>query len=148
DLINTIRNMRAELEINPASRINIQLTVISKLTQKSLELLSGYIKNLAKVNNLTLTQKYIPQNNQYAIVFKDLHIVMPLSGLVDAAAQLKKTQSRIDKLESEIKSKESMLANKNFTARAPEEIVEEERNKLSGMREQIIKLEAIKHGLR
>ncbi|MDP2927482.1 MAG: valine--tRNA ligase [Candidatus Omnitrophota bacterium] len=148
DLINTIRNMRAELEINPASRINIQLTVISKLTQKSLELLSGYIKNLAKVNNLTLTDKYIAQNNQYAVVFKDLHIVMPLEGIADVVEQLKKTNLKIDKLKSEIKIKEAMLANKNFTTRAPKEIVDAEKNKLIDMHEQAKKLEAVKNGLR
>jgi valyl-tRNA synthetase len=147
DLINTIRNMRAELEINPASQINIQLTVTAKLTQKSLELLSGYIKNLAKIDNLTLTEKYVAQNNQYAVVFKDLHIVMPLSGIVDVAQQLKKTSLKIDKLKSEIKNKEAMLANKNFTTSAPKEIVETEENKLIAMHEQINKLEVIRNGL-
>jgi len=148
DVINTVRNMRAELEINPASRIDIQLTVANRLAQKTLELLSGYIKNLAKVNNLTLTDKYIAQNNQFAVVFKDMHVVMPLEGVVDVAQQLKKTNSKIDKLKSEVKNKETMLANKNFTGRAPEEIVETEKNKLTDMYEQIKKLEVIKNGLR
>ena len=148
DLINTIRNMRAELEVNPASRIDLQLTVSSKLTRKSLELLSEYIKNLAKVNNLTLTEKYVAQNNQYAVVFKDLHIVMPLEGLIDVVQQLKKINLKIDKLKSEIKNKEAILANRNFTARAPEEIVEAEKNKLIDMHEQLKKLEVIRNGLR
>jgi valyl-tRNA synthetase len=148
DVINTIRNMRAELEVNPASRVDIQLIVRSKLTQKSLELVSEYIKNLAKVNNLTLTDKYIAQNNQYAVVFKDLHIVMPLEGIIDLETQLKKNNSKIDKLKSEIKNKEMMLANKNFSKRAPKEIVEAEKNKLIDMQEQIKKLKVIKNGLR
>jgi valyl-tRNA synthetase len=148
EVINTIRNMRAELEINPASRVDIQLTVPNKLTQKSLELVSVYINNLAKVNNLTLNDKYVAQNNQYAVVLKDLHIVMPLEGIVDLAQQLKKTNLKIDKLKTEIKNKEAMLANKNFTARAPKEIVETEKNKLIDMQEQIKKLEVIRNGLR
>ena len=148
DVINTIRNMRAELEINPASQIKIQLAVTHKLTQKSLQLLSGYIKNLTKVNNLTITDKYIAQSNQYAVVFKDLHIVMPLEGVVDVSQQLKKTSLKIDKLKFEIKNKETMLANKNFTARAPGEIVEAEKNKLIDMHEQVKKLKEIKNGLR
>jgi len=148
EVINTIRNMRAELEVNPASRIDIQITAYSKLTQKTLELLSGYIKNLARINNLIFTEQYIAQSNQYAVVFKDLHIIMPLNGVVDLNQQLKKTDSKINKLKSEIKNKEVMLANKNFTARAPEEIVEAEKSKLIDMHEQIKKLEVIKNGLR
>ena len=148
NLINTIRNMRAELEVNPASRIDIRLTVTSKLTQKSLELVSDYIKNLAKVKNLIFSEKYTPQNNQYAVVFKDLQVVMPLEGVIDVALQLKKTDLKINKLKSEIENKEVMLKNKNFTSRAPAEIVEAEKNKLSDMREQVKKLEVIKNGLR
>ena len=148
DVINTIRNMRAELEINPASRVDIQLASSNKLTHKSLELFTSYIKNLAKVNNLTLTEKYIAQNNQYAVVFKDLHIVMPLKGIADVADQLKKINLKIDKLKSEIKIKEATLANKNFSTRAPKDIVEAERNKLTARYEQVKKLEVIKNGLR
>jgi valyl-tRNA synthetase len=147
DLINTIRNMRAELEVNPVSRIDIQITVTNKLTQAHLEPLFSYIQNLAKVNNLTLSDKYIPKKNQYAVVYKDLHVVMPLEGVIDIDQQLKKTNLKIDKLKAEIKNKESMLANKNFTARAPEEIVQTEKNKLADMREQVKKLEVIKNGL-
>ena len=147
DLINVIRNMRAELEVNLARRIDIQVAVYNKRTRESLELLSSYIKNLAKVNHLTLTEKYTAQNNQYAVVFKDLHIAMPLEGVIDLTEQLKKTNLKIDKLKSEIKAKEVVLANKNFTARAPAEIVEAEKNKLIDMHEQVKKLEVIKNGL-
>ncbi|MCX5694651.1 MAG: valine--tRNA ligase [Candidatus Omnitrophica bacterium] len=147
ELINTIRNMRAELEVNPVSRIDIQLAVTNKLIQKSIEMFAVYIKNLAKVNNLAFTDQYIAQNNQYAVALKDLHVIMPLAGVVDVAEQLKKTNLKIDKLKAEIKNKETMLTNKNFTVRAPKEIVETEKVKLVDMNEQLKKLEAIKHGL-
>ena len=56
--------------------------------------------------------------------------------------------NKIDKLKTEIKNKQVMLANKKFTERAPTEIVEAEKNKLVDMHEQIKKLEVIKNGLR
>jgi valyl-tRNA synthetase len=148
DVINAIRNMRAELEVNPVSRIDIQLTVTNQDTRISLEMLAVYIKNLAKVNNLTLNDQYLARNNQYTVLLKELQVVMPLAGVVDAAEQLKKTNLKIDKLKSEIKNKEAMLANQNFTAHAPPEIVEIEKNKLTAMNEQVKKLEVIKNGLR
>ncbi len=148
EIINTIRNMRTELDVNPASRIDIQLAVTDKNTRKSLEILEPYIKNLAKVDNLTLTDKYSPQKNQYAVVFKNLHVVMPLEGVVDVGQQIKKIDLKVEKLKLEVKNKEAMLENKNFTARAPVEIVEGEREKLSQIREQIKKLEVIRNGLR
>ena len=103
ELINTIRNMRAELEVNLSSWIDIQLTVADQRRQQSLEPLAGYIKNLAKVNNLTIAGQYTPRNNQYVALLKDLHVVMLLEGVVDVAEQLQKTNLKIDKLKTEIK---------------------------------------------
>ena len=147
DIINTIRNMRAELEVNPASFIDIKIAFADKTEEKSTQILFSYIKNLAKINNLSVVDKYVPQSNQYAVVFKNMHIIMPLSGLVDVLEQLKKVQIKIDKVQLDIRNKELMLANKNFTGRAPKEIVDAEKAKLTEMQAQMIKLEAIKNGL-
>ncbi|MDP3142472.1 MAG: valine--tRNA ligase [Candidatus Omnitrophota bacterium] len=148
DIINTIRNMRAELEINLTSRINIRLTFGNKQSQKTTEPLFEHIRNLAKIDLLTVAEKYSVANNEYTVVLKDMHITMPLAGIADVAEQIKKNRGKIEKLESEIKNKEIMLANKNFTQRAPREIVDGERAKLEDMRQQIAKLEVIINGLR
>ena len=148
DVINTIRNMRTEMDIDCASRIDIQLVATSKITQKTVELLLEPIKNIAKINNLIILDKYTVRNNQYAVVLKNLQIVMPLEGVVDIQAWLKKTNLKTDKLKLEIENKKTMLANKNFAQRAPKEIVELERSKVKDMTEQLNKLEAIIDGLR
>ncbi len=148
DIINTVRNMRAELGVGLASRIEIKLTLTDKLDEEKLGPLAPYIKNLAKIDNLVVTGEYLPQKNEYAVVLKNMHIVMPLAGIVDVAGQLKKNLAKIDKLRFEIRTKEGMLANENFARRAPKEIVQEEKTKLNDMRTQLVKLEVIKNGLR
>lgn len=148
EIINTIRNMRAEMEIGLQNRINIKLTFTDKFIQKSTEALFNHIKNLAKIDSLTVTEKYTAVNNEYAVVLKNMHIAMPLAGLADVDVQIKKNQLKIDKLKSEIKNKEAMLSNKNFIQRAPKEIVDAEKIKLEDMRQQITKLEVIINGLR
>ncbi len=148
DIINTIRNMRAELEVNLQTRINIKLTFANKLAQNSMEPLFDHIRNLAKINNLSVNEKYTVQNNEYVVLLKDIHIAMPLVGIAEVSEQIKKNRLKIEKLESEIKNKETMLSNKNFTERAPKEIVEAEKSKLNDMRAQIAKLEVIINGLR
>ncbi len=148
DIINAVRNMRAELEVGLASRIEIKLTLPDKLDQEKLGPLAPYIKNLAKIDNLVVTGEYLPQKNEYAVVLKNMHIVMPLAGIVDVAGQLKKNLAKIDKLRFEIRTKEGMLANENFARRAPKEIVQGEKTKLNDMRTQLVKLEVIKNGLR
>ncbi|MDD5128324.1 MAG: valine--tRNA ligase [Candidatus Omnitrophica bacterium] len=148
DIINTVRNMRAEMEVGLNNRIEIKLTFSDRSREKIIAPLINYIKNLAKVETLKITEKYLPQENEFACVLKDMHIVMPLKGIVNVAEQIKKNQLKIDRLESEIKNKETMLANKNFLGRAPKEIIDTEKAKLKDMREQVTKLEVIKNGLR
>jgi len=148
EIINTIRNMRAEMEVGLQNRIEIKLSFEDKTLQKSLEPLLDYTKNLARIENLILNDKYSVQSNEYVVVLKDLHIAMPLAGIADSKEQIRKNELKIEKLNSEIKNKEAMLENKNFLQRAPKEIVETERTKLADMRAQIEKLQVIINGLR
>ncbi|MDD5561378.1 MAG: valine--tRNA ligase [Candidatus Omnitrophica bacterium] len=148
DIINCIRNMRAEMEVSVNSHVEIRLTFADKYMEKTVQPLFEHIKNLAKVDKLSISESYLPQANEFACVLKNMHIVMPLSGIVNVAEQIKKNQAKIDKIKSEIKNKEAMLANRNFLARAPKDVVDAEKNKLTYMHEQAIKLEEIKNGLR
>ncbi len=146
--IKAIRNIRQELEVGLTSRIEVKLTPANKENKDSLDQLTPYIKNLARVDSLIFTEKYTAGKNEYASVLKNMHIVMPLQGIVDAQEVCRKNQAKIDKLEFEIKNKENTLANKNFLNRAPKEIVDTEKTKLNDMRQQVIKLKAIRDGLR
>jgi valyl-tRNA synthetase len=148
DIINTIRNMRSEMEVGLNSRIEIKLTLSDKGAEETMAPLTDYIKNLAKLDVLSITERYQPQDNEFACVLKDMHIVMPLKGIVNVEEQIKKNQSKIDKIKFEIKNKEAMLNNNNFISRAPKDIIETEKTKLKDMHEQVIKLEVIKNGLR
>ncbi|MFA6129746.1 MAG: valine--tRNA ligase [Candidatus Omnitrophota bacterium] len=148
DIINAIRNMRSEMELGLASRPEIKLTFADKSMEESLRPLFSHIKNLAKLDQLSIAENYLPQENEYTSILKNMHIVMPLKGIVNVAEQINKNQVKIDKIKSEIKNKEIMLANKNFLSRAPKEIIDAEKNKLKDMHEQAAKLEVIKNGLR
>ena len=148
DIINTIRNMRAQMDIGLGIQIEIRLAFYGKSMERGLLPLIDYIKSLAKVGSLTLADAYQPQENEFACVLKDMHIVMPLKGMVNVGEQIQKNQAKIDKIKSEIKNKEAMLANKNFLSRAPKEIVDAEKDKLKSMFDEVVKLEEIKNGLR
>jgi valyl-tRNA synthetase len=148
DIINTVRNMRVEMDVPLGNRIGITIVVPGKKQEGGIADVADYIKNMARVENLKITSAYLPQKNEFTCVLKDMHLVMPLDGIIDAAEQLKKNQAKIDKLKLEIENKEKMLSNSNFLDRAPKGVVDAEKGKLEDMRGQILKLEEIKNGLR
>ena len=70
---------------------------------------------------------------------------MPLEGLVDIEAEKKKMMSKAGELEKYVKSVESKLNNKNFAERAPKDIVDKEKEKLS---EAKVSLEKLRENLK
>ncbi len=147
EFITVIRNMRSELEIPPADLINIKISTANQQLAKLLKSMLVNLQKLAKINNIEILDTYLRQGNEYISGLKDAHIAIPLSGLIDIDKYRQKITQRISKIESEIKSKENMLANENFVKRAPEEIVEKERERLRELKETLIKLKAVENGL-
>jgi valyl-tRNA synthetase len=80
-------------------------------------------------------------------VVGELKLLIPLLGLIDVDAELKRLAKEIARLEGEIRKCEAKLGNANFVANAPAAVVEQEKQRiaefsttLNGLREQATKL--------
>ena len=73
---------------------------------------------------------------------------LPLEGIIDFAAEKTRLSKEIDKLKGEAKKIEAKLGNADFVARAPEEVVEENRERLAESEARREKLEAALEKLR
>jgi valyl-tRNA synthetase len=65
-----------------------------------------------------------------------LDVYVDLAGLIDVEAEIARKEAELAKLEGFIKGKEQKLANENFTARAPAEVVAREREGLAELKVQ------------
>lgn len=148
EIITTIRNMRAELDI-PAQALNLSVKITSSksTTRLLVETNEIHIKNLARLAKLTIEEEYRHLAGEFVNVLKDMHIVIPLEGIIDIEKHRRKIEDKISKAQNDIKTKEIMLAKKDFIKRAPAEIIEGEREKLKALSEEIKKLKGVKDGL-
>ena len=71
-----------------------------------------------------------------------LEIYVPLAGVVDLAAEAKRLEKEIGRVEADLTRVEKKLANPNFTGKAPAEVVEKERAKAAELSEKLSKLRA------
>ena len=147
EAINTIRNMRIELEVGLNEPVDIKITCPSKDTLKLFNSAKVYIKTLVKVKDLSLNEHYLKAESEFTAVVNNMHISIPLA-VSDIEKQKVKINRRIEKAKTDVALKEKMLADENFVKRAPKEIVEQEREKLKGLGETLKKLEALNYGLR
>jgi valyl-tRNA synthetase len=70
-----------------------------------------------------------PPAGAVQIVLDESVLALPLAGIIDVDAEQKRLKREIDKVGSEIRQLDAKLANEKFVSRAPEHVVEEQRER-------------------
>jgi valyl-tRNA synthetase len=68
-------------------------------------------------------------------------LFIPLAGLIDVDKERARLEGERDRLANQLRATEAKLANEQFTARAPEQVVANERNKADSLRDQLSRVE-------
>lgn len=130
--IRTIRNLRAEAVIKPGVKITVILQSESDRENDILKSGETYIKDLAKVEQLTIVKNLASDPGQViAGVQGTVQVLIPLTGVVDVALLRSKLKKNLAKAEGEIKSLQSRLSNPGFVNKAPANVIQEARNSLA-----------------
>jgi valyl-tRNA synthetase len=125
DLVTAIRSMRAEMNIT--AQIPLVLAAASDETKARAERWAEFIKRLARVSDISAAAS-APQGAVQLIVRGEV-VALPLKGVIDLAAERARLDKELARAEADIKRVDAKLANEKFVANAPEEIVEEEKEK-------------------
>ncbi len=125
DLVTAIRSMRAEMNITAA--IPLVLANASAETKARAERWAEFIKRLARVSEIS-SATAAPQGSAQLVVRGEM-AALPLKGVVDLGAERARLGKEMRKAEADIARVDAKLGNANFVARAPEEVVEEEKEK-------------------
>ncbi len=135
--IRTIRNLRAEAEIKPAVKVTAILQTESDREQHILTAGQAYIKDLGKVETLTITtindvaQVDVDASQAIAGVVGTVQVLIPLAGVVDIEAQRTKLERDLKRVEAEIQALSGRLGNPGFVNKAPADVVESSRATLA-----------------
>ncbi|MGX9418153.1 valine--tRNA ligase [Vibrio sp. WJH972] len=139
--ISSIRNLRAEYDINPGKPLEVMLKSASDVDTARVEANSAVLVSLAKLESIRiLTAGEETPACATALVGKS-EMMIPMAGLIDKDAELDRLAKEVAKTQGEIKRIEGKLNNQGFVAKAPEAVVAKEREKLDGYKETLVKLE-------
>ncbi len=126
DAIRAIRNRRAEMNVPPSRKANVIIVTANKSLFADKD---QYFARLASASGIELKDK-CEGEGCVRIVTGECEIFIPLADMVDLAAERERLTKELANAESEIARAEGKLANADFVARAPEKVVNAERQKL------------------
>ncbi|HGS5357133.1 TPA: valine--tRNA ligase [Vibrio cholerae] len=139
--ITSIRNLRAEYDINPGKPLEVMLKAANEQDAARIEANKPVLVSLAKLESIrVLADGEATPACATALVGKS-ELMIPMAGLIDKDAELDRLAKEIAKTQGEIARIEGKLGNEGFVAKAPEAVITKEREKLAGYQEALMKLE-------
>lgn len=151
-MVQAIRNARAQLRIPPTQSIEAivdadqSMIVSADEVKQTLEEESAAICSLARVAPLRIVEEgqgRPPPDQMMTLIVDPLVVMLPLGGVVDVRAERLRLGREIDECEGGVRRLESLLASQDFVARAPEEVVEREQERLRGLKERQLRLQEV-----
>ncbi len=127
DLVSEIRSARAETNVPAGAQIALLLINPGDDTAARVTRWDGMLKRLARLETIE-TAAAAPKASVQLLVRGEV-AALPLEGVVDIAAERARLDKEIAKLDGEVKKIDAKLGNADFLKRAPEEVVEEQRDR-------------------
>ena len=137
DAIRAIRNRRAEMNIPPSKKSKVYVeTAFADVFAVG----SEFIKRLAYASDVEIADAFGDLGNTVTIVTNDAKIYIPLGDLVDFEAEAKRLQQELAAAEEKLAFINKKLDNPGFVNKAPEKVVQQNRDEAAKLTEKIANL--------
>ncbi|MBB3972267.1 valine--tRNA ligase [Hansschlegelia beijingensis] len=140
ELVTELRSARAEMGVPPAATLPLVLVGADGALQARAERAAPTLARIARVSGVSFAETAPGEAIQ--LLVRGTIVAVPLSGVVDIGAERARLAKEREKTLGEIKRIDGKLSNESFVARAPEDVVEGEREKRAGYQDRLAKIEA------
>lgn len=137
-LVSEIRTVRAEMNVPPSAELPLTLTGASDITVARLKTHQGLLARLARLSDVSVSDT-VPAG-AVQVVVDEATAALPVGDVIDVAQEVARLQKEIGKVDGEIGKIEKKLANESFIAKAPPEVVEEQRSRAEDYQQSKTKL--------
>jgi valyl-tRNA synthetase len=138
------RNLRGEMQLSPALRVPLIMEASSTEQAARLQSFAPYLQSLAKLSEVTVADK-LPESPAPVSVVGEAKMMLKVE--IDVAAERERLTKEITRLDGEITKANAKLSNESFVARAPAQVVAQEKERVANfsatlekLREQFSKL--------
>ncbi len=124
EMVNAARRLRSEMNLSPAARVPL----VAAGDAATLKALTPYIKSLAKLSEVEITED-LPSDEAAVAIVGSYRVMLKVE--IDVAAEIARLDKEIERLASEIAKTKAKLSNESFVAKAPAAVVEQEKKRLN-----------------
>jgi valyl-tRNA synthetase len=128
--ITAIRAVRSEMNVPPAAQLSLQVRDAGAATQARLKTHRDLLMRLARLNAIDIATG-APSKGAVQVVVDEATFTLPLAGVIDVRREQARLQKEMEKAGSEISKWTAKLGNEAFVAKAPPEVIEEQRERLA-----------------
>jgi len=139
-LIEEIRSLRAQMRVPVGAKVTLIELDLAPARAEALERNRALVARLARI--AAFETAAVAPKGAVTLTVPEATFCLPLADVIDVAAERERLAKTLDKLEKEAKGLRAKLSNPAFVARAPEEVVDEQRARLEAVEEEIAILRA------
>jgi valyl-tRNA synthetase len=123
DLIVSVRNLRAELKVEPKVKVPVEIFAPEPAIRKMIEQNHGAVERLGNVEMITFVENSLANRpGARGTARFDVHVIYERK--IDVAAESDRLKKELEKIEKELSNNQKQLGNDQFLAKAPEKVVE------------------------
>lgn len=129
EIIRAVRNTRSEVNTPMSKQIPMMIKTNSEANSNRLETERPFIERFCNPSTLTIsTDVEIPEEVITTAVTGG-SVILPLEGLIDMEKEIARLEKELEKWQKELERVDKKLSNEKFVAKAPEKIINEEKEK-------------------
>jgi valyl-tRNA synthetase len=123
DLIVNVRNVRAELKVEPKVKVQIEIFAQEPAIRAMIEQNRRSVERMANVEKITFVDGSLAKRAGARSTARfDIHVIYERK--IDVAAECERLKKELEKIEKEFANNQRQLGNEQFLAKAPQKVVE------------------------
>jgi valyl-tRNA synthetase len=126
-----VRRIKGEMNIPPSKPLPVLLANASGQDRAWLAASRPYLDFLARTESVTVLEPGVEPPESALALVGDMQILIPMAGLIDKDAELKRLDKEIARLEGDVTRTQAKLANPSFVDKAPAAVVQKERERMA-----------------